>query len=110
MRAVTGISAAVKKTLPVQEKLLADKAEHIIEREAGDKIPQDNPWGFKLDVPEYKYNRGELYNLSIEKGTLTKEERFKINDHIVQTIIMLENLPHRGDHLKFSPRCIRQSL
>lgn len=82
------------KTLPVQEKLLADKAEHIIEREAGDKIPQDNPWGFKLDVPEYKYNRGELYNLSIEKGTLTKEERFKINDHIVQTIIMLENLPY----------------
>jgi HD-GYP domain-containing protein (c-di-GMP phosphodiesterase class II) len=52
------------------------------------------PWGFKLDVPEYKYNRGELYNLSIEKGTLTKEERFKINDHIVQTIIMLENLPY----------------
>jgi len=82
------------KVLPVQEKLLADKAEHIIERGAGDKIPQDNPWGFKLDVPEYKYNRGELYNLSIEKGTLTEEERFKINDHIVQTIIMLENLPY----------------
>ncbi|MCF7970108.1 MAG: HD domain-containing protein [Methylococcaceae bacterium] len=82
------------KALPVREKLLADKAEHIIEREAGDKIPQDNPWGFKLDVPEYKYNRGELYNLSIEKGTLTEEERFKINDHIVQTIIMLQNLPY----------------
>ena len=31
--------------------------------------------------------------MSIVRGTLTTEERFKINDHIVQTIVMLENLP-----------------
>lgn len=83
-----------KTPLPVEEKLLTDKAEHIIEREINDRIPIDNPWGFQLDVPEYKYNRGELYNLEIERGTLTDEERFKINDHIVQTIIMLEKLPY----------------
>ena len=29
----------------------------------------------------------------IDRGTLTTEERFKINDHIVQTIVMLESLP-----------------
>lgn len=36
---------------------------------------------------------GELYNLSIRRGTLTDEDRFKINDHIVQTLIMLKGLP-----------------
>ncbi len=85
---------APEKTLPVKENLLADKVEHIIERDENDKMAEDNPWGFRLDVPEYRYNRGELYNLGIERGTLTAEERFKINDHIVQTIIMLENLPY----------------
>jgi HD-GYP domain-containing protein (c-di-GMP phosphodiesterase class II) len=29
---------------------------------------------------------GELYNLSIGRGTLTAEERYKINEHMVQTI------------------------
>jgi HD-GYP domain-containing protein (c-di-GMP phosphodiesterase class II) len=46
-----------------------------------------------MPVPEYSYNQGELYNLSIAKGTLTEEERYKINDHIVQTINMLNSLP-----------------
>ena len=40
-----------------------------------------------------KYNHGELYNLSISRGTLTAEERETINDHIVVTIKMLEQLP-----------------
>ena len=44
-------------------------------------------------MPPHKYNLGEVYNLSIARGTLTAEERFKINDHIVQTIVMLESLP-----------------
>ncbi|NOQ17111.1 MAG: HAMP domain-containing protein [Methyloprofundus sp.] len=91
-----------KPVLPVQEKLLADKPEHIIARDAGEQMPANNPWGFQLDVPEHKYNRGELYNLTVERGTLTTEERFKINDHIVQTIIMLEKLPYPA-HLKDVP-------
>jgi HD-GYP domain-containing protein (c-di-GMP phosphodiesterase class II) len=65
-------------------------------------MPVDNPWGFKMDVPEYKYNRGELYNLEVGRGTLTGEERYKINDHIMQTIMMLEKLPYPR-HLRAVP-------
>ncbi|WP_405120552.1 HD domain-containing phosphohydrolase [Pseudomonas leptonychotis] len=79
--------------LPVQEALLSDKPEHLIERPDSELIAEDNPWGFKLDVPAYKHNRGELYNLSIGRGTLTNEERFIINGHMVQTIRMLSHLP-----------------
>lgn len=79
--------------LPVQETLLADKSEHILLRSERDKLADDNPWGFKVKVPEHLYNRGELYNLSVARGTLSEEERFKINEHIIQTIIMLEKLP-----------------
>lgn len=88
--------------LPVVEKVLNDKPEHLIERGESDAMPADNPWGFRLDVPEYKYNRGELYNLSVTRGTLSDEERYKINDHIVQTIIMLEQLPYPR-HLRDVP-------
>ncbi|WP_025127208.1 HD domain-containing phosphohydrolase [Pseudomonas sp. PH1b] len=80
-------------SLPVLEPLLADRPEHLLERSAVDVLAPDNPWGFKLQVPVHKYNRGELYNLSIPRGTLTAEERYVINHHIVQTIIMLEHLP-----------------
>ncbi len=86
-----GQSAA--EDLPVQENLLADKAEHCIPRLDRDRMEKDNPWGFELEVPQYLYNLGELHNLQVERGTLTAEERFKINDHIVQTIKMLSQLP-----------------
>ena len=79
--------------LPVTEALLADKAEHILIRSERDKLAEDNPWGFKVKVPEHMYNRGELYNLGVARGTLSEEERYKINEHIIQTIIMLEKLP-----------------
>lgn len=78
---------------PVRETLLADKAEHILPRLDGESDFGDNPWNFKMTVPDHRYNLGELYNLSIARGTLTAEERFKINDHIVQTITMLNSLP-----------------
>ncbi|ERO64728.1 hypothetical protein P308_22590 [Pseudomonas piscis] len=80
-------------SLPVTETLLADRPDHLLERDSSEVFAADNPWGFKLQVPEHKYNRGELYNLSIPRGTLTAEERYVINHHIVQTIIMLEHLP-----------------
>jgi HD-GYP domain-containing protein (c-di-GMP phosphodiesterase class II) len=79
--------------LPVTENLLSDKQGHIVERLPSDRPPEDDHFGFRMEVPEHKYNLGELYNLSIARGTLTAEERFKINDHIVQTIVMLEQLP-----------------
>jgi HD-GYP domain-containing protein (c-di-GMP phosphodiesterase class II) len=79
--------------LPVHEPLLADKPEQVVERPPNERMPDDNPWGFQLDVPPHKYDRGELHNLKVPRGTLTEEERYVINDHIVQTIMMLEKLP-----------------
>ena len=80
--------------LPAKMKLLADRPDHIVEHDVVvHSSDPENRYGFKIDVPEHKYNLGEIYNLSIARGTLTAEERFKINDHIVQTIVMLENLP-----------------
>lgn len=81
-------------TLPAVEPLLADREDHIFIRTAKDGLSADNPYGFRLEVPEHLYNKGELYNLSISRGTLTEEERYKINDHIVQSIIMLKQLPY----------------
>jgi HD-GYP domain-containing protein (c-di-GMP phosphodiesterase class II) len=77
--------------LPVQEPLLADHPWHVIPRHS-DQIPAAS-YGFKLEVPEHLYNLGEVYNLTISRGTLTNEERYKINEHIMQTIMMLETLP-----------------
>ena len=90
------------ESLPVEEKLLSDKPEHLIARHESDRIPEENPWGFNVDTPEHKYNRGELYNLSVKKGTLSEEERYMINGHMIQTIIMLNNLPY-PKHLRDVP-------
>lgn len=44
----------------------------------------------------------EVYNLTIRRGTLTREERQIINDHISVTISMLESLPY-PKHLRRVP-------
>lgn len=82
----------VLENLPCCEFLLADKTEH--------RIPRDKPldyehdkFGFKIEVPELLYHHGEKYNLRIGRGTLNAEERFKVNEHIIQTIVMLDKLP-----------------
>ena len=60
------------------------------------------------DIANYEYlddskhsakflTENEVYNLSIEKGTLTPEERTVINNHIVVTINMLEALSYPKD-------------
>ncbi|MBF0422651.1 MAG: GAF domain-containing protein [Magnetococcales bacterium] len=74
------------------ESLLADKPEHIIPREY-DTEKRDRNLKIKMPAPQHLYNMGEIYNLCIERGTLTAEERYKINEHVVQTLTMLENLP-----------------
>ncbi|MCW9039187.1 MAG: HD domain-containing protein, partial [Rhodospirillales bacterium] len=88
------------KPLPVEEHLLADRKDHLIPRPYN--APDYNAGGFEMDVPENLYNLGEVYNLIIKRGTLTEEERFKINEHIIQTIVMLEQLPFPR-HLKRVP-------
>ena len=80
-------------TLPADEELLSDKAEHIIKRPADSNAAEYRSLGIINEAPENLYNRGELYNLSIARGTLNFEERYKINDHVTQTIIMLNKLP-----------------
>lgn len=87
--------------LPVTESLLSDKPEHIIERVQS--TDYDPALGIKMDIPDDLYNMGELYNLSIKRGTLTAEDRFKINEHIISTIKMLENLSF-PEELKRVPR------
>ena len=77
--------------LPVRETLLADMSHHLMERS-----PQDLPgagFGFKMDVPQHLYNLGEVYNLLVKRGTLTEEERYKINEHMIHGIMMLERMP-----------------
>ncbi len=91
--------------LPTLEPLLMDCPEHIIERGEKDLIPPDKNRGFKIKTPSALYNRGELYNLSIRRGTLTEEERYKINDHITQTILMLDQLP-LPRHLRNVPEIV----
>jgi len=78
--------------LPTPEPLLADKPEHIIPRcksYAHLKDARGNP----LTTPENEYNRGEIYNLCIARGTLTPEERFKINEHTLSGLEMLSKIP-----------------
>ncbi|WP_371322783.1 HD domain-containing phosphohydrolase [Dechloromonas sp. ZY10] len=86
--------------LPASEQLLADQPWHILPRT--DWRPFDDKYGFQIEVPPHLYHFGELHNLSISRGTLTAEERFKINEHIIQTIVMLENLPF-PKHLRRVP-------
>jgi len=84
----------VKNTpVPAMEKLLSDRPEHIVKRIDFDEEGYRKE-GFTLEVPEHLYNYGEVYNLCIEKGTLTQEERFKIQEHVIMTIKMLEHLPY----------------
>lgn len=47
-------------------------------------------------------SENEIYNLTVNKGTLTPEERDIINNHITATIKMLETLPF-PKHLKNVP-------
>lgn len=87
--------------VPAVEQLLSDKPEHLVPRVDFDAQAYERQ-GFKLEVPEHLYNYGELYNLQIEKGTLTEEERFKINEHVIMTIKMLDRLPY-PEHMKQIP-------
>lgn len=94
-------------SLPTRELLLSDRPEHIVPWQEGRKPPvqkedPNNIWQFDMPLPQYSFNFGERYNLSVRFGTLTEEERFKINEHIVHTIMMLSALP-LPEHLKRVP-------
>jgi HD-GYP domain-containing protein (c-di-GMP phosphodiesterase class II) len=79
---------------PADEPLLADRPEHLIPRK---DVSRFEGLGFTLRPTPLKQNLGELYNLSIRRGTLTEEDRYLINEHICSTIEMLETLPWPED-------------
>ena len=84
--------------LPVVEPLIADREDHRIDHQTAGPLPAD----IKVSAPTYRLDLGELHCLSVNRGTLTAEERFLINNHIVQTIIMLRGLPF-PEYLKDVP-------
>ncbi|MEE4145528.1 MAG: transporter substrate-binding domain-containing protein, partial [Halieaceae bacterium] len=83
--------SASAASLPATEQLLSDKPEHLIRRTSSTNYPAK--YGIDMDVPAYLANLGEIYNLSVSRGTLTAEDRFRINEHMISTIKMLESLP-----------------
>ena len=97
-----------KKTIRQIKKDLSFVKESNIGGEfmSGDKQQRIN------EIAQYKWkpngkmqnflSEDEVYNLTIPRGTLTPEERQVINDHIVITINMLDELPY-PKHLKNIP-------
>lgn len=77
--------------LPIEEHVLIDSPEHIIPWIRSPKKGLSKE--FCITVPDMQANLGEVYNLSIGKGTLTDEDRYRINEHIISTIQILEALP-----------------
>ncbi len=74
-----GLSWAERENIDAQE---------LLEQPAYENLLQNRP-----DQIFGVYNRGELYNLNIVRGTINKEEREKVNEHIKITIDMLKALP-----------------
>ena len=85
--------AIAEPQLPAKEQLLDDRYDHISTRERPPLSADGNAWAFTIKTPEREANLGEIYNLSISRGTLTEEDRYRINEHMTQTIVMLESLP-----------------
>ena len=97
-----------QKTIRQIKKDLSYIKEYNIggEFKSGDKQQRIN------EIAQYKWkpngkmqnflSEDEIYNLTIPRGTLTPEERQVINDHIVITINMLDELPY-PKHLKNIP-------
>ncbi|WP_428775864.1 HD domain-containing phosphohydrolase [Vibrio sp.] len=79
--------------LPCWEPLLADKPVH--------RFPWPDPReviqlqnNYSIQPGDWRFDRGELHNLTVRSGTLTEEERFVINLHAVETEQILSALPY----------------
>jgi hypothetical protein len=94
------------RRLPAEERLLADLPRHEIpwhrSRPAVAPDDPDNVWRFDMRPSELAGHQGELFNLRVSRGTLNEVERFRIQEHVVQTIMMLEALPWPA-HLRRVP-------
>ena len=65
--------AIAEQPLPVEERLLEDRYDHISTREGLRLSVEESAWAFNMKAPEREANLGDLYNLSISRGTLTEE-------------------------------------
>lgn len=84
--------------LPTDEALIADRDDLRIAHTSDQTLPED----ILMQPSRYRLDLGELHCLAVGRGTLTDEERFLINNHIVQTIVMLRGLPF-PEHLRDVP-------
>ena len=91
----------------IKKELLFVKESNI-----GGEFMSDDKKQKIYDISKYRWkpngkmqnflSEDEIYNLTIPRGTLTPEERQVINDHIVVTINMLDELPY-PKHLRNIP-------
>ncbi len=106
--AVTGVAVnlkQIKHEMNASKKLLDDDKSFIRKVNFGSESMQPNDLLRIQQIANYQYfndsghtvkflSENEVYNLTIERGTLTPEERTVINNHIVVTINMLESLQY----------------
>ena len=106
--AVAGVAVnlkQIKHEVNASKKLLDDDKSFIRKVNFGSESMQPNDLLRIQQIANYQYfndsghtvkflSENEVYNLTIERGTLTPEERMVINNHIVVTINMLESLQY----------------
>ncbi len=102
----------LKKTYRKTIRQLKADEEFVKESNVGGEFMSGDKKARVYDIAQYKWKPNgkmenflsddEVYNLTIPRGTLTPEERKVINDHIVVTINMLEELPY-PKHLRNVP-------
>ena len=102
----------LKKAYRKKLRQLKEDLDLVKESNIGGEFMSSDKKARVNDIARYKWkpngkmenflSEDEVYNLTIPRGTLTPEERKVINDHIVVTINMLEELPY-PKHLQNVP-------
>lgn len=84
--------------LPVAEPLLSDQPHHLIAHQH--PVHFADELGIKMAIPRHQANLGELHNLCIIQGTLTEEDRFKIDEHVISTLRLLNKVPFPPEYAR----------
>lgn len=99
---------ALEEEYEAQIKVLNEDQAFLQHCNIGGEFMHDESQARVKDIAGYQWldhngqqqsvlSENEVYNLNIQKGTLTAEEREEINYHIVSTINMLKALPFPKD-------------
>ncbi len=103
--------AALESAFEARVAQLDDDREFVRRHNVGGEFMKDDDKARVQQIAENRWvapdgteqsflTENEIYNLCIERGTLTNEEREVINYHITATIKMLESLPFPKDLLR----------